>query len=215
METEIRIADDVPAAFADLVTELAPRTLGLSGGSTAKRCYAELGRRGGDWSGTEFLVSDERWVPVDHEDSNEGQARREWLDRVPTGTIHSLREAGETIDEAARAYDELLVRLGSIDVVHLGLGDDGHTASLFPDSPDLGVTDRLVIATGDDLHPWPRLSFTYPGIERCRTVIITATGEGKREPFERVQNGDPAMPATHARAGDRLVWLVDNAVGGA
>jgi 6-phosphogluconolactonase len=213
MDTEIRIVDDVPSAFADIVTELAPATFGLSGGSTAKRCYAELGRRAGNWSATQFLVSDERWVPVGHADSNEGQARREWLDRVDTGEIHSMREAGETIEAAADAYDALLKRLGTIDLVHLGLGDDGHTASLFPDSPDLAVTDRLVVATGDDLHEWPRLSFTYPAIERCRTVVLTATGEGKREAFQRVLRGDPAMPATHVRA-DRVLWLLDPAVGG-
>lgn len=213
MTGEVYVVADVPAAFAALVTGLAPATFALSGGSTAARCYRELGRRGGDWSRTAFLVSDERWVDIDHEDSNEGQARREWLDHVATAAVHSPRGAGESIEDAARAYDQLVSGLLPLDLVHLGLGDDGHTASLFPGSAALGVGDRYVVATGDDAHDWPRLTFTYPGIAACRDVVITATGAGKRQAFERVRAGDPAMPATHVRA-KRVRWIVDAAVAG-
>ena len=212
MQPEIRVTDDVPGAFADLVTELAPTTFALSGGTTARHCYQELGRRGHGWGGTTFLVSDERWVPVDHSDSNEGQARREWLDHVEIGGLASMRGDASDIASAAAAYEAVVARLSPIQVCHLGLGDDGHVASLFPGSPALQVQDRLVVDAGDDLHEWPRLTFTYPAISASRTVIVTATGAGKRDAFRRVREGDEAMPATAVRAAERLVYVVDRAV---
>ena len=212
VQPEIYVADDVPGTFADLVTELAPTTFALSGGSTARRCYEELGRRGHSWADTTFLVSDERWVPVDHPDSNEGQARRAWLDHVEVGGLSSMRGDASDISSAAAAYEAVIARVSPIEVCHLGLGDDGHVASLFPGSPALDVTDRLVVHTGDDLHEWPRLTFTYPAISACRTVVITATGAGKREAFERVRDGDRSMPATAVRAAERLVYVVDSEV---
>lgn len=210
---DVRIVEDIAQAFADLLDEVRPATLALTGGSTARVCYETLAASGVDCSSTELLMSDERWVPVDHADSNEGQARRAWLDHVPHGQIHSLREAGETREVAASAYGQLLRSLGRLDMLHLGLGDDGHVASLFPDSPTLAVHDELVVPAGDHLHPLPRLTFTYPAISMADLVVVTAAGPGKQEAFARVLGGDPAMPATHIRA-QRVIWLADDAAGG-
>jgi 6-phosphogluconolactonase len=185
------------------------------GGSTARRCYERLAREPAvDWSEVEVLISDERWVPVAHEDSNEGMARRTLLDRVPVKVINSMRDAGPTMEAAADAYDRLLSLIGGIDLLHLGIGDDGHTASLFPGSPALAVDDRYVVATGDDLHDWPRLSFTYPGIALGRLVVVTVSGSGKREAFGRVRDGDPTAPAVRID-GQSTVWLVDPTAAGA
>jgi 6-phosphogluconolactonase len=204
--------DDVPAAFAALLAERAPASIALSGGETAHDCYAAAAASGVDWSATEFWVGDERWVPVSDPESNEGMARAVWLDRVPVGTVHSLVEAaGADLadrDAAARAYEQLLRSRPAIDVVHLGLGPDGHTASLFPGADSLAVTDRWVIPTGDDAHPHPRLSFTFPAIAEARTVVVTVAGAGKREALARVRAGDRALPAARIEA-DEVVWLVD------
>jgi 6-phosphogluconolactonase len=205
---DIHVVPDVPDAFAQLVHTLEPRWFALSGGSTAKRCYERLRDTGRDWSATRFLLSDERWVPVEHPDSNEGQARRSWLDFVESAGIASLREAGGTPEEAARAYDAVLRDIEDIELLHLGLGDDGHTASLFPGSPALEEREALVVATGDHLHDWPRLSFTFPAISRCRHVVVTVSGESKREAFQRVRAGDPVMPAAHISA-SKVTWIVD------
>jgi 6-phosphogluconolactonase len=155
---------------------------------------------------------DERWVPVDDDDSNEGMARRALLDGIEPHAVHSLRKAGTTIDSAADAYDAQIRALTALDVVHLGLGPDGHTASLFPGSAALAEAERLVIATGDDLHPHPRLSFTYPALARSSLVIFTVVGEGKRDAFARVRNGDD-VPAARVEA-DRIIWIVDPAAAG-
>ncbi len=208
MQPDIRVVDDVPAAFADFVTMLAPRTFALTGGGTAQRCYDELGRRGDDWGQTAFLLSDERWVPVDHQDSNEGQARRRWLDHVSHAGLTSMRGDGDDRAAAASAYEAVVAYLSPIDLCHLGLGDDGHAASLFPGASALDVTDRLVVPVADEHHEWPRLSFTYRAIEACRTVAFTVTGPEKRDAFRRVVEGDQSAPAAAVRAGERLIYFV-------
>jgi 6-phosphogluconolactonase len=97
-------------------------------------------------------------------------------------------------------------------LVHLGLGPDGHTSSLFPGSAALEETSRLVVSTGDDQHPHPRLTFTFPAIARAELVVVTVSGEDKREPLARVRSpGD--VPAARIKA-KRVVWLVDKAAAG-
>jgi 6-phosphogluconolactonase len=204
--------DDVPAAFAALLTERAPASIALSGGETARACYETAAASGTNWSAAEFWFGDERWVPVTSPDSNEGMAREAWLDRVPVGTVHSLVDAAgpglADRDAAAMAYEELLRSRPAIDVVHLGLGPDGHTASLFPGATSLAVTDRWVIPTGDDAHPHPRLSLTFPAIAAARTVVVTVAGAGKRDALARVRAGDRALPAARIEAAE-VVWLAD------
>jgi 6-phosphogluconolactonase len=210
---DVRVVEDVPGAFAGVLASCAPRTLALSGGGTAERCYGELRARGGvEWEELTVLFGDERWVPVEDPDSNEGMARRVLLDHVPVRAVHSLRGAGVDLTAAADAYDALLASLGRIDVLHLGLGPDGHTASLFPGSPALAVEDRLVVATGDDAHPHPRLTLTFPGIARADVAVVTVEGAEKAEAWRRVQVGED-VPAARIAAAD-VVWLVDPAAAG-
>jgi 6-phosphogluconolactonase len=209
---ELRVVDHVPRAFVDTVRVEAPGTFALSGGNTARECYELLSVADVDWSRVSILFGDERWVPVSDPDSNEGTARHAFLDNVRPHEIHSMREAGPTIEEAATAYDALLRRLGAIDFVHLGLGEDGHTCSLFPGSPSLDEREKLVIPTGDDEHPHPRLTFTYPALARAKLVVFTVAGAGKRDALSRIREGGD-LPASRVRAG-QVVWLVDEAANG-
>lgn len=206
---EVRVVDHVPRAFAELFAEEAPPSLTLSGGSTARQSYELLAGADVDWSGIDVFFGDERWVPVDDAESNEGMARRVFLDRVGPRHIHSMRDAGGTIDGAADAYDRLLRGHGPLDFIHLGLGPDGHTASLFPGSPALDERERLVVATGDDLHPHPRLTVTFPALEQSRLAVFTVAGEEKRDALRRVESGDD-LPAARVSAA-RVIWLVDEA----
>ena len=208
---EVRVVDDVAGAFADLVAAEAPQTLALSGGGTARRCYERLAATSAlDWSSVTVLFGDERWVPVDSPDSNEGMARRVLLDAVGPAEIRSLRAAADTVEEAANAYDRVIAALAALDFVHLGLGDDGHTASLFPGSPALDVDDRHVVATGDDAHPHPRLTFTFPAIARSSLAVVTVSGPEKARAWGRLCAGED-IPAARLRA-ERLVWLVEPSV---
>src|SRR5665213_1325701 len=151
-----------PDRFVSSTTYLAP-----SRGELAHRCYAALRRETVNWSGIDVYFGDDRVVPVESEDSNEGMARRILLDEAKPRAIHSMVEAG------AEAYDALVRRAPPIDIVHLGLGPDGHTASLFPGSPNLEEKERFVVDAGDELHPHPRLTFTYPGIAHSTLVVVT------------------------------------------
>ena len=209
---ELRVVDDVPRAFAALVVEEAPASLALSGGSTARAGYELLAVADVEWSEVDVFFGDERWVPVDDPESNEGMARRAFVDQVHPRAVYSMRRAGDTVGEAADAYDRLLREYGSLDLVHLGLGPDGHTASLFPGSPALDEIERLVVATGDDLHPHPRLTLTFPAIAQSRLAVFTVAGEGKRDALDRVKAGD-AVPAARVSAG-RVIWLVDEGANG-
>ena len=194
---EVRVVDDVPAAFAELVVEEAPESVALSGGGLAERCYQALDV---DWRGVTVFFGDERVVPVDDPASNEGMARRALLDRAKPTVIHSMFELG------ADAYDDLVRSLPPIELVHLGLGPDGHTASLFPGAPQLGVTDRFVVDAGDDAHPHRRITFTFPAIARSQLAVVTVAGSEKREAWARLQAGDD-LPAARIRA-SRVLWLV-------
>jgi 6-phosphogluconolactonase len=123
-----------------------------------------------------------------------------------------MRNAGPTIEEAADAYDALVREAPPIDLVHLGLGPDCHTASIFPGSPTVDETERFVVTAGDDAHPHPRLTFTFPAIARSRLVVFTAEGAEKREALDRVRQSDD-FPAARVTA-ERVIWLVDRAAAG-
>lgn len=209
---ELRVTDHIPRAFSTLLVQESPTSLALSGGSTARECYELLATADVGWNGVDVFFGDERWVPVDDPESNEGMARLALLDRVHPRNVFSMRRAGDTIEEAADVYDRLVRDQGPLDLVHLGLGHDGHTASLFPGSPALDERERLVVATGDDLHPHPRLTLTFPGLDHTRLVVFTVTGEEKREALRRIKAGDD-LPAARVSAA-RVVWLVDDAANG-
>jgi 6-phosphogluconolactonase len=212
MHGDLRIVEDVPQAFADLVAAESPRSIALSGGGTARHCYERVAAASPMWGDVSVFFGDERWVAVDDAESNEGMARQVLLAAARPAAIHSLSGAGAGIDEAAAAYDTLLRAEPPIDLVHLGLGPDGHTASLFPGALSLQETERLVVPAGDDLHPHPRLTFTLPALARARLVVFTVAGEERRDAFVRVREGAD-LPAARVDAA-RVVWLADRAAAG-
>jgi 6-phosphogluconolactonase len=212
MYGELRVVDDVPSAFAQLVAQDAPGSMALSGGDTARRCYELLAVAPVGWDAVEMFFNDERWVPVSDPASNEGMARFAFLDQVQPKVVHSMYRPGMTIEDAAADYDALVRSAPPIDLVHLGLGPDGHTASLFPGTAALDVRDRFVVPNGDDSHPFPRLTFTFPAIARSPVVVFTVAGDEKREAFARVRAGED-LPAARVRA-EQVIWLVDHAASG-
>lgn len=197
---EVRIVDDVASVFADLVVEESPESIALSGGDLAKRCYEQLATRDVDWRTVTVFFGDERVVPVDHPDSNEGMARRVLLDRAKPTVIHSM------VELRPAAYDRLVGSVPPIELVHLGLGADGHTASLFPGAPQLDVTDWFVVYAGDPAHPHARITFTFPALARSQLAVVTVAGAEKREAWARLQSGED-LPASRIRA-SRVIWLV-------
>ena len=212
MNGEVRVVDHVPQAFAALVAAEAPTSIALSGGETARRCYELLAVADVEWGAVSAYFGDERWVAVDDPDSNEGMARHAFLDQVEPYAIHSMRHAGPTAEDAATAYGRLVRAAPSIDLVHLGLGPDGHTASLFPGSPALAEDHHFVVTNRDDAHPHQRVTFTFPALATSRLVVFTVAGVEKAEAFARVRARDQ-VPAARVQAA-RVIWLVDPAAAG-
>lgn len=219
MRGDLRIVDDVADAFCDEVARAwqdrgpGPFSIALSGGGTARRCYERLAGRAGDpvvWSEVVVLWGDDRCVPLDDEDSNHRLAREALLDTVgPVAAEHPMR------CDDPDGYDALVRRLGAIDVVHLGLGPDAHTASLFPGSPALDApAGRYVIGNEDPLgnNPHPRLTLTFDGIALGRHVVVTVEGSSKREALDRVRAGDDVPAARMDAPG--VVWLADASAAG-
>jgi 6-phosphogluconolactonase len=209
---ELHVVDDVPTAFAQLVADMSPRSIALSGGDTARRCYEVLAAAPVDFAAVDVFMGDERWVPITDPASNEGMARTSLLDHVHPKAVHSMFRPDRSIEQAAAHYDHLVAAHPPIELVHLGLGPDGHTASLFPGTAALDVADRFVVTNGDDAHPYQRVTFTFPAIARSRLAVFTVSGEGKREAFSRVCAGDD-VPAARVRS-QRVIWLVDPAAHG-
>ena len=208
---EVRIVDNVAASFAELVVERQPKSIALSGAWLARDCYSALRGAELDWPSIEVFFGDERFVPVDSPDSNEGQARRVLLDHVSPRAIHGMY-ANLALADAADAYDALVRRSPPIDLIHLGVGPDGHTASLFPNTDALAETTRFVVPNADADHPHPRLTFTFPAIARSPLVVVAVSGAEKREAVARLRAGED-LPAARIRASE-VIWLLDRDASG-
>jgi 6-phosphogluconolactonase len=221
MHGSLVIVDDVPGEFAERVIEAfhtRPNdtfSIALSGGGTARQCYERLAGDGGtqvDWWKVDVYWGDERCVPLDDARSNYRLGREALLDRVGAANAAFPMRC----EEGADPYQLRVGELGKFDVVHLGLGPDGHTASLFPDSPALNADPGRLVAMNEDpsgRNPLSRMSLTFAGIARARLVVVTVMGEDKREALHRVVDGDPTCPASHVSA-DKVVWLADQAAAG-
>ena len=158
-----------------------------------------------DWWKVDVYWGDERCVPLDHEDSNYRLARESLLDRVgAANATYPMR-----CDEGPDPYQLRIGELGKLDVIHLGLGPDGHTASLFPGSAALDADPgRLVVMNEDPLgnNKRPRMTLTFAGIARARLVLFTVAGDGKRDAFQRLRRRRHRPPR---RARDRRPRGVD------
>jgi 6-phosphogluconolactonase len=215
MYGEVTVVDDVPGAFSRYVIEAFQSRadeifcLALSGGSTAERCYERLAGASAqliDWLAVNVYWGDERCVPADDPDSNQRLGRRALLEAV--GAANAVYPMD--CEEGPDAYQLRIGEVGKLDVVHLGVGPDGHTASLFPNSHGLDADPGQLVTLNEDpsgRNPHPRMSLTFAGIARARLVLVTVMGDEKRDIMTKLAEGAD-LPAQHIRA-DRVVWLID------
>ena len=172
-----------------------------------------------DWTRVEFFFGDERAVPPNDPESNYNTARLALLDYLPRlrmEQVHRMPCELEDLDAGARQYEEELRRvvggdgIPRFDLVWLGMGADGHTASLFPGTAALEERERLVVANWvPSLDAW-RMTLTYPVLNAAREAMFVVTGADKSDALARVRAGSPDTPAALVRA-ERTVWLVDTA----
>jgi len=229
-----------PAALAQRVAQwivdLASATperfaIALSGGSTPKRLYGLLAaaplRDRMPWRRVHLFWGDDRFVPWDSSDSNYAMAHEAMLAHVPipAENIHGIPFTGDAAD-AAREYERILKsyyggdgldpKRPLFDVVLLGMGPDGHTASLFPGKPALAERQRWAVEVPEPgLSPFvPRVTLTYPALDSARSVAFVAAGADKMAMMRRVLAGDRELPSAQIAPVGELIWFVDRAAYG-
>lgn len=222
-ELSLRAAGSAAATIAGAVGRDGTCTLVLSGGSTPRTLYALLAsefRNQIPWTHVHVFWADERYVPADDRDSNYRMARETLLDHVPcpAENIHPMPTSFPSADAAARAYQRTLRgHFGGdephFDLVILGLGEDGHTASLFPGSSALGERTRWVVAVHVAAASPVRLTLTLPVLTRAANIYVLAAGPKKADALHHMLSGTPE-PNIDPAAGLRstqgtLIWWVD------
>lgn len=234
-EREVIVVEDADALAAAAATRLlacinmqAGRVaICLTGGSTPKRLYELLAtkpwRERLPWLRLDWFIGDDRFVPQHDADSNIGMARRSFLDDcAPASSVHAIATDAADPDAAARAYETTLrIFYGSqmlspdrplFDLVLMGIGPDGHTASLFPGYAATNETNRWVVGVPEAaVAPFvPRVTLTLPALASCREMLFLVSGADKRAIVTRALDGD-TLPASRARSQHRTVWMMDRA----
>lgn len=221
-------ADRFVAVARDAIEERGAFRVALSGGGTPKQVYPlilEPGRRDEvDWSRVDFFWGDERAVPPDHPESNFGVAYGMLISQLPDvrpERIHRMQAEAPDLDAAALSYESEL-RLAfdaradkppAFDLIWLGMGPDGHTASLFPGSAALDEAQRWAVANwAPEQDAW-RMTLTFPVLAAAREVLFVVTGADKVGALREVRDGSSDLPAARV-AGDAVEWLVDRAAAG-
>jgi 6-phosphogluconolactonase len=233
-QRQVIVAADPPAlakAAADrLLARIAPNpgriAICLTGGSSPKKLYELLGTeacRGRiPWDRTHWFIGDERFVPPGDPLNNMAMARGIFLDRLaPASHIHPIPTDNSPDESAERYQRELKSFYGAdrldpgrplFDVILMGVGPDGHTASIFPDYPALTETERWVVGVPQPhVEPFvPRVTLTLPALASCREMLFEVAGSDKRAILTRVLDGEN-LPAARARSIGETIWLVDAA----
>ena len=197
----------------------------LTGGSTPKRLYELLATpdyaRAIPWDRVHWFISDDRFVPTSDPLSNTGMAKHAFLDdHAPRDNVHPMPTDAADPDEAALLYEAMLKTYQDtmaddsagplFDLVLMGIGPDGHTASLFPGYPALDVRDRWVVGVPlANVAPFvPRVTLTLPALASCREMLFLISGADKREIVSRVLTDD-TLPAAQAHSDHETVWMID------
>jgi len=229
-----RTVDDLNDAALEVVREILAGSRGesgeihlaLAGGSTPRGLYQRLAEDDDiDWNGVHLWFGDERTVPHDHDDSNYKMAVESLIQHVPVPTerIHRMRGEDDPVAAAeeyeARLQRHISARLDGrpvFDLILLGMGDDGHTASLFPGTTALEERKRLVVANEVPQLSTTRITLTYPVLNAARTVLFLVSGASKAPALAAVvAGGDEAPPAARVRPErGELLWFVDQAAAG-
>ncbi len=238
-EPRIEVHPDAPTLATSVAGELLNRLadaqaaggvpqIALTGGTIAEDIHREIARlsdaSGVDWGQVEVWWGDERFVAPDSPDRNAGQARAAFLDAVGAhpSRVHEMPSTADAtdVDAGAEAYAATLRAhgSGSFDVVMLGIGPDGHIASLFPGFPQLDVTDKIAVGvTGSPKPPPERVSLTYSALRRAKSVWFLVSGDGKASAVAQALAGADLhdIPAAGVTGLDETTWFLDRAAASA
>ncbi|MFL5896416.1 MAG: 6-phosphogluconolactonase [Thermoleophilaceae bacterium] len=223
MRPDVQITNELTEDAARLVADAAEAGahIVLTGGSTPKNAYTRAAELGADWSRCELWFGDERCVEPDHEQSNYKMARDSLLSKVEPRAVHRMQGELGPGDGAVSYERELAGVFGdgavpSLDLILLGIGPDGHCASLFPNNPELGIRDRWVAGVEQPgMAPLvPRITLTLPVLNAGKRVVFLVSGEEKAEAVARAFGSDrqtPDVPSSLVDPSGDLVLLCDQA----
>ncbi len=202
------VADEVVTACAQAIAERGVFHWVLAGGSTPELCYRLLRNADMDWSKVHVWFGDERALPKGDTDRNETMARNALLDfvAIPDTNIHSIDFSNGT-QAAASSYVQEIEGIDSFDLVMLGMGEDGHTASLFPNHDTLQSNELAVAEFDSPKPPSERVSMSFKALNNHKACYILATGASKKDILQDITNGTD-LPVTHI---ENAIWVVDNA----
>lgn len=218
----------ITKSIQDAIRDRGAATLAISGGNSPLDTYRLLAEESIDWKKVQIYWVDERAVPPTHERSNYAHAKTALLDPagIPPENIHRMRGEASDVEIAARDYeaelrDTVKSKMGglpSLDLLVLGIGDDGHTASLFPGETTMHVTDRLVAAVPQTAEREARLTLTVPVLENARASVVIVLGKSKHTALERIWSTSGTVDETPGRVirnfRGSICWVIDRAAGG-
>ncbi len=216
-QASIAAADRIVAALSKRLERQRDATLVVSGGTTPERCFQALAEKDLDWARVHVLPSDERWVPPDDDSSNEKLVRETLLQaRANEAHFAPLYAEGTDIGKRCEALETSIRKLPfPFSVCLLGMGEDGHFASLFPDAADLKTgldTDaaKLCMPVSTAASPHPRISLTLAALSRCDEILLLIFGDRKREVYEQAKTTGNTYPVAHLlkqkRAPVHMYW---------
>jgi 6-phosphogluconolactonase len=214
----MRAAECIAQVAREAVTERGRCAMAISGGTTPWRALRALAGEDVPWDRVHLFQVDERVAPSGDPDRNFFQLKEALIDRIaiPSANVHPMPVEEENLDEGARRYEAILRQTAGtppvLDLVQLGLGEDGHTASLFPGDVALQVIDAEVTVTGLQKGR-RRMTLTFPAIDRARCILWLVTGSGKSAALGRLRAGGRSTPAGRVRS-DRAVLLADKTAQG-
>jgi 6-phosphogluconolactonase len=219
--------DRLVDAITEAIDKRGTAQIVLTGGGTGVGLLKRVGERGEniDWSKVHLYWGDDRFVPADDDERNDKQAREALLDHIdiPAANVHPMSasdgEFGDDLDAAARDYEQVLAGNADngqpapdFDVHLLGMGGEGHINSLFPETPAVRETDRLVVGVSDSPKPPPRrITLTLPAVQRSREVWLVVSGSGKADAVAAAIGGAKPVdvPAAGAIGREATVWMLD------
>jgi len=211
-------AERIAQVAREAVTERGRCALAFSGGTTPWRALNALAGEDVPWERVHLFQVDERVGLFDDPERNYSHMKEALIDRIaiPSANVHPMPVEESDLDGGARRYEAILRQFAGtppiLDLVQLGLGEDGHTASLFPEDAALQVIEADVAVSG--IHKGRRrMTLTFPAIDRAGCILWLVTGAGKAAALERLRAGDRSIPAGRVRS-DRAVLLADKAAGG-
>ncbi len=208
--------EDTAKATADYLSDLITKILqkqklchiALPGGSTPAKCFAHLTKKNLDWKNIHWYLGDERCYPVGHADRNDTMIQQYLWSPVqcPESNRHPIpTELGAEV--AAEQYTKVIEQIGTLDIALLGMGEDGHTASLFPENPALMLTQAAIPVHNSPKPPADRVSLSISTLQSAKNKIVLATGTGKQWAIQQIKK-DADLPVNCI---GELEWFVDNA----